>query len=66
MPTKTFEQLLKEVEQIKRGSVEPRYQLFRVYGKAQMARELEAITKDEFLELNHIIVADGINNPKYF
>jgi hypothetical protein len=62
----TFEKLKKEVEMVKKGSVEPRYQLYRLYGKAQMARELDAITLDEFMKLNHEIVAQGINNPKYF
>lgn len=30
--------------------------LCQTYGKAQMARQLEAITKDEFMEINRMTV----------
>ena len=33
------------------------------YGQAKMARKLLAITKEQFLELNKILVRNGINNP---
>ncbi len=30
--------------------------LYQIYGKAQMARQLEALTQSEFMEINHMIV----------
>ncbi len=30
--------------------------LYQTYGKAQMARQLEALTKSEFMEINHMTV----------
>lgn len=33
------------------------------YGQAKMARKLLAITKEQFWELNKILVRNGINNP---
>lgn len=30
--------------------------LYEVYGKAEMAYQLEAISKDDFLEINHMTV----------
>ena len=49
-----------------KASVFPRQSLYEVYGRIKMARELNAITKVEFLTLNHACVYDGINNPKCF
>lgn len=59
------QKLMKEVEYAK-ASVFPRQSLYEVYGRIKMARDLNAITKDEFFALNHAGVYDGINNPKYF
>lgn len=36
---------------------------YEAYGAAKMARSLEAITHDEFMELNDMLVAKGMNNP---
>lgn len=33
------------------------------YGAAKMARELDAITGEQFWELNEKLVKNGINNP---
>lgn len=35
-----------------------------IYGVSKMARKLEAISKDEFLILNEMLIRNGINNPK--
>lgn len=35
-----------------------------VYGQAKMARKMGAISKEQFYELNDILVKNGINNPK--
>lgn len=35
-----------------------------VYGQAKMARKMCAISKEQFYELNDILVKNGINNPK--
>lgn len=59
------QKLMKEVDYAK-TSVLPQRSLYEVYGRIKMARELNAITSDEFMELNHACVAEGINNPKYF
>ena len=60
-----FEKLMKEIEYSK-TCVTAREQFFMVYGEIKMAFELNAITKEEYLKLNHECVANGINNPKYF
>lgn len=57
--------LLSEIENAKK-SVMPMRELYFVYGKIRMAFDLDAITIDECMELNHKCVAEGINNPKYF
>lgn len=49
-----FGQLKREALYAQRSFSEE--QLHEVYGKAKMARELEAITKDEFMEINHMTV----------
>ena len=59
------ETLLKEVQYAK-TSLMAREELYRCYGRSQMAYELGKITWDEFMKLNHEIVYDGINNKKYF
>lgn len=61
-----YAQLMVETEQTKQGSMMPKQELYRIYGKAQMARQLGALTLEEFMTLNHEIVAEGINNPEYF
>ena len=53
------DKLMYEIQQVKMGSLSPREELYRVYGRIQMARELDAISIDDFVRLNH-------NNPKYF
>lgn len=60
-----FETLQKEIVYAK-TSVIPSEALHKTYGRITMARELNAISADEYMKLNHECVADGINNPKYF
>lgn len=36
---------------------------YEAYGMAKMARKLEVITKEEFYELNDMLIVNGINNP---
>ena len=40
--------------------------MYETYGMAKMARELEAITHDEFLTLNEMLVRDGMNDPSSY
>lgn len=39
--------------------------LYQTYGKAQMARQLEALTKVEFMEINHMTVYFINTNREY-
>jgi hypothetical protein len=57
---------LEERVRYAKTSLSARELLHQAYGEILMAYELEAITKDEYLILNHQCVYDGINNPKYF
>ncbi len=36
---------------------------YEAYGAAKMARKLGAITKDQFFELNDMVIVNGINKP---
>lgn len=38
--------------------------VYETYGAAKMARKLEAITNEQFFELNEMLVCNGLNNPK--
>lgn len=38
--------------------------VYETYGSAKMARSLGAITHNQFIELNGLLVRNGINNPK--
>lgn len=40
--------------------------MYEAYGMAKMAREMCAITKEQFMELNEKLVKRGINNPKSY
>ncbi len=60
-----FEKLNKEIEYAK-TSLSPIELLYQAYGSIKMARNLEAISFDEYMTLNHLCVAEGINNPEYF
>lgn len=39
--------------------------LYQTYGKAQMARQLEVLTKSEFMEINHMTVNYMNTNKEY-
>ena len=39
--------------------------LYEAYGMAKMAYNAEVINKEEFYELNDLIVAHGMNNPQW-
>ena len=48
-------------EQLKREALYAQHSfsaelLYQTYGKAQMARQLEALTQSEFMEINHMTV----------
>lgn len=56
-----FEQLKKEITYaLNSKSLTLAYQ---AYGATKMAFNLGAITKDEFYELNTMVVVNGINKP---
>lgn len=38
--------------------------VYETYGEAKMARKICAITKEQFMQLNEMLVKNGINNPK--
>lgn len=62
MLTSTYDELKREVEYVLKGcSITFAHE---VYGKIKMARHLNAISYDEFMELNHSIVYDFINQPQ--
>ncbi len=61
-----YKELKNRLEYIKRSPEYAREQLYEAHGAIKMAHNLGAITKEQFLELDHECVADGINNPKYF
>lgn len=44
----------------------PQRSLYEVHGKITMAHELNAISTDQYLKLEHECVYEGINNPRYF
>ena len=60
-----FNTLMKRIEYAKKA-IMPQEALYEAYGQVKMARELGAITQEEFLKLNTECVWNGINNPKYF
>jgi len=60
-----FEKLMKEIAYAKK-SVIPRYHLYEIYGRISMANELNMLNTNEYMELNHECVCEGINNPKFF
>lgn len=43
-----------------------RERFYYLQGRLDMLRELGQINVQQFMELNHEIVAEGINNPIYF
>lgn len=56
-----FVQLKKEIEYaLNSKSLILAYQ---AYGAAKMARQLNAITSEQFYELNEMVVVNGINKP---
>lgn len=65
MEINIFERLTKEVEYAKK-TLSPRENLYEAHGGIEMAFLLQAITKEEYFLLNHLCVAEGINNPDYF
>ena len=51
---KIMEQLKREAADAQRSR--SRSLLIETYGKAKMARQLDAITQDEFMQINHLTV----------
>lgn len=60
-----FDELKVKIDYAK-TSVTPRTALYEVHGEIKMGRQLEALTIEEYLTLDHEAVRNGINNPKYF
>ena len=58
-----YNQLSAQVEYAK-TSIFPIRQLYYVHGLIVMAHKLGAITKEDYLALEHECVYKGINNPK--
>ena len=40
--------------------------IYKALGAIEMARELGAISKDDYLRLDRLLVRDTLNNPKVF
>ena len=59
-----YKQLKESIQKLKTGGYGLN-EFYRMYGQCQMAYTLKAITHDEFMKLNHDVMADGINNPEY-
>lgn len=55
-----FENLVKKAEYALNNL--SRDLVFEVYGMAKMARELDVITQQEFMLLNHMLIYNGVNN----
>jgi hypothetical protein len=60
-----FDRLMQEIHYAKTATFK-RQSLYEVHGRITMARELKAISLDEYLKLASACVRDGINNPDYF
>jgi len=60
-----YQQLIEKVGYAKTCII-PRDSLYHAYGMIEMAYKLNAITKEEYFDLNSKCVREGINNPKYF
>lgn len=58
-----FEQLKREAAYAQRSFSEEL--LYQTYGKAQMAQQLEAITSNEFMEINQMTVVHMNTNKEY-
>lgn len=58
---KCFEMLKKEAGYARASR--SRDLMYEAYGRAKMACELDAITWEQFLELNTLLVVEGINRP---
>jgi hypothetical protein len=58
-----YSNLLKEVEYAKNSMLKEL--LYQVHGRIQMAYELKAITGDEMLDLDRMVIRDGLNNPEF-
>lgn len=58
-----YEYLVKEIETAKSSA--SRDLMFQTHGQIVMAFKLDAITKDQFIELDRKIIYEGINNPKF-
>ncbi len=39
--------------------------VYETYGSAKMACALGVISKDQFMEINHMLIKEGINNPQW-
>lgn len=61
MTTDIFKQLDKEANYALNSH--SRDLVYETYGKAKMAFNLKAISKQEFYSLNDKLVRDGLNNP---
>lgn len=39
--------------------------VYETYGSAKMACALGVISKDQFMEINYMLIKEGINNPQW-
>lgn len=60
-----YESLLAEIKTAKTSCL-PQRPLHTVHGRISMAYQLSAITAEEYIDLEHKCVAEGINNSEYF
>ena len=57
-----YDNLLKKAQYALKS--ESRDLVYEIYGMAKMASELNAITHEQFMALNEMLVRNGLNNPK--
>lgn len=62
MERNIFEELLKKAEYALNSK--SLVLVYRTYGEARMARQLGAISDNEYSELNEMLIRNGVNNPK--
>lgn len=60
-----YNKLVKDIEYAKTSCI-ALCLLYEAHGAVKMAYRLNALTKEEFLELERQCVQKGINDPKYF
>lgn len=62
MDNAIYEELLKDAKYALNSK--SRDIVYEAYGQAKIARRLEAISREQFMELNDMLVKNGLNDPK--